>query len=222
MSLKPTKRSDLNKSWTKPRQDKQIRMRPEYHLIITEGTSTEPLYFGRIKEIINKDFTGRIQLDICGAGTNTLALLDKAKQLAQKNPNGYKHIWVVYDTDDFKAEHINRTAELCEELSTSETTYHAVWSNQCIELWYLLHFSYFHSDIHRSEYWPKLTTELTKIGKGLYTKGRPDMFDVLRPYMDKAIKNALKLDDVNAGKTPTDSAPGTKMYELIQILKPYL
>ena len=32
--------------------------------------------------------------------------------------------------------------------------YHAIWSNQCIEVWFLLHFSYFQSDIHRKEYWP--------------------------------------------------------------------
>ena len=42
MSLKPPKKSDLGKSWMKPRRDKNILICPEYHLIVTEGTETEP------------------------------------------------------------------------------------------------------------------------------------------------------------------------------------
>lgn len=32
MSLKPPKKSDMGKSWMKPRRDKNILLRPEYHL----------------------------------------------------------------------------------------------------------------------------------------------------------------------------------------------
>ena len=53
-------------------------------------------------------------------------------------------------------------------------------------------------------------------------KGRDDMFDILRPYMVQAIRYARKLDENNSGKTPSDSAPGTKVYELIEKLRPYL
>ena len=37
MSLKPPKKSDLDKSWMKARRDKPKKIQPEYHLIITEG-----------------------------------------------------------------------------------------------------------------------------------------------------------------------------------------
>lgn len=222
MSLKPAKISDLNKGWMKKRIDREIKIRPEYHLIVAEGTDTEPQYFQKIKEIINEQYCGKIQLDIYGEGDNTLSLFEKARKRAAENPNGYKHIWVVYDTDDFPADHINRTAELCGQNTMNETQYHAVWSNQCIEVWFLLHFSYFHSDIHRKEYWPKLTDWLESIGKGGYSKGRGDMYDILRPYIDQAIGNAKKLEETNAGKTPANSAPGTKVYELIEKLRPYL
>ena len=53
MSLKPPKKSDLDKSWIKPRRDSHKKIQPEYHLIITEGTDTEPAYFEVMKEIIN-------------------------------------------------------------------------------------------------------------------------------------------------------------------------
>ena len=155
MSLKPPKKSDRNKAWMQPRRDKAKKLQPEYHLIVTEGTDTEPAYFGAIRDRINARYQGRIQLEIYGEGDNTLSLLNKARNRAFANPNGYRHAWVVYDTDDFPAEHIDQTAQLCEAWSTEDTTYHAIWSNQCIELWFLLHFSYMHSDLHRSEYWPK-------------------------------------------------------------------
>lgn len=222
MSLKPPKKSDLNKGWMKKRIDRKIKIKPEYHLIVTEGTDTEPQYFQTIKDIINQQYCGKIQLDIYGEGDNTLSLFDKAKRRVGENPNGYKHVWVIYDTDDFPADHINRTAELCGQNTTADTQYHAVWSNQCIELWFLLHFGFFHSDIDRKEYWPKLTGWLVSIGKGEYSKGRPDMYDILRPYMDQAIRHAKKLEEINAGRQPANSAPGTKVYELIEKLRPYL
>lgn len=222
MSLKPPKKSDLDKSWMKARRDKPKKIQPEYHLIVTEGTDTEPAYFGSMKDIINSTYSDRIQLGVYGAGDNTLSLFQKANQLASSSANGYKHVWIVYDTDDFPADHINKTAELCATKSTEETTYHAIWSNQCIELWFLLHFSFMQSDLHRNSYWPKLTEILASQGLGGYEKNRTDMYQILFPYMDTAIANALKLDKINAGKLPSASAPGTKVYELVEKLKPYL
>lgn len=112
--------------------------------------------------------------------------------------------------------------ELCQDNSNDETKYHAIWSNQCVEIWYLLHFSFIQADLHRTEYWPKLTQCLKQIGKGEYTKGRKDMYEILRPYMDNAIHHAHRLDKINQGRTPSESAPGTKIYELVEILLPYL
>lgn len=126
MSLAPPKKSDRNKKWMKGRPDRKIGIQPEYHLIVTEGTNTEPQYFQAMRDIINRRYRNKIQLDIYGEGNNTLGLFARAKKLADESPNSYKHVWVVYDTDDFPAEHINRTAELCVQNTTDETQYHAV------------------------------------------------------------------------------------------------
>ncbi len=222
MSLKPPKKSDREKAWMKKRRDREIKISPEYHLIVTEGELTEPQYFKAIRDTINQRYRERIQLDIFGEGDNTVSLFEKAKKRAIQSSNVYKHVWVVYDTDSFPADHINRTVELCKSSSTDETEFHAIWSNQCIELWYLLHFSFFQSDIHRDDYYPKLTEHLNYIGEGEYSKGRNDMYHILLPYMDIAIANAKKLDMINDKKTPAQSAPGTKVYELVEKLKPYL
>lgn len=198
------------------------KLQPEYHLIVTEGTDTEPAYFDAIRSIINRNYKGRIQLDIFGEGDNTISLFRRARDRATNSANIYRHVWIVYDVDDFPSEHVDTVVQLCNESSNEETEYHAIWSNQCIELWFLLHFSYMHSDIHRTEYWPKLTEWFESIGVGSYQKNRQDVFEILCPYMEHAIRNAKKLDALNSGRMPSQAAPGTKVYELVEKLKPYL
>ena len=222
MSLKPLKKSDLGKDWMTKRRDAKKSIQPEYHLIVTEGTKTEPNYFNAIKKIINQNYRERIQIEVSGEGDNTVNLFEIAKGYAEKNPNGYKHVWVVYDTDDFPKENIDAVSVLCKENSNNDRQYHAIWSNQCVELWFLLHFSFMQSDIHRSEYWPKLTTWLSNIGAGEYKKNRSDMYEILRPYMDIAIANAKRLETINQGRPLSKAAPGTKIYQLVEKLKPYL
>ena len=74
MSLKPPKKSDLKKPWmNKP--DRAIKIRPEYHLIVTEGTDTEPAYFGAIQEIINKQYPEKIRTDIAMCGLFTIRMI---------------------------------------------------------------------------------------------------------------------------------------------------
>lgn len=222
MSLKPLKKSDLEKQWMKRRLPKDILIQPEYHLIVTEGTKTEPNYFQAIKEHINQRYPGKIQLDIYGEGDNTVNLFDRACKYAKDNPNVYKHVWVVYDIDDFPPDRINLTAELCVRASTEETIYHPVWSNQCIELWFLLHFCYIQADLHRSEYQEKLSGCMERCGYGPYSKGREDIFQTLRPHMEYAVANAKRLEMNNQGRLPAAAAPGTLVHHLIAALQPYL
>ena len=132
-----------------------------------------------------------------GQGDNTVNLFDKAKQLVRENPNGYKHVWIIYDTDDFPKDKIDVVPVLCENESNSDCKYHAIWSNQCIELWFLLHFSFMYSDLHRDEYKSKLSENLNAIGAVDYSKNREDIFLVVKNYQNFAIENAKRLDKIN-------------------------
>ncbi len=222
MSMKPPKKSDMGKTWMKPRREFRQIISPEYHLIVTEGTETEPQYFQAIKKTIDTKYRDRIHLDVTGKGDNTLSLFNRAVKDVVHSNNIYKHVWLVYDKDDFPKENFDKTATLCETTSTEETHYHAIWSNQCIELWFLLHFMFLQADLHRDEYWPKLTECLKSKNLGTYYKNRPDMYNVLHPFMDDAIRNAKKLEQINRGRTPSKSAPGTMAHRLIETLRPYL
>lgn len=218
MSMKPPKHSEMK--WPSKRQSKKKFINLDYNLIVCEGTKTEPNYFMGLKEVISQKQDNRIQLEIIGTGENTRSLFETALELARNSPNGYSDVWIVFDKDDFPAESFNVMEELCNSNSSEDITFHAVWSNQCIELWFLLHFMYLQSDLHRSEYYPKLTKCLGK--EGAYRKNREDIFPILLPYIDFAIANARKLDAVNKDRTPALSSPGTKVYEMMEKFRPYL
>ena len=68
------------------------------------------------------------------------------------------------------------------------------------------------SDIHREEYWPKLTECLKQIGAGEYEKNRKDMYEILHPYMEYAIGNAKRLNASNEGKYPWANLTGNDQY----------
>lgn len=63
---------------------------------------------------------------------------------------------------------------------------------------------------------------MTAQGLGSYRKNREDMYQILLPYLNDAIRNAKALAKINRGKSPADAAPGTEVYCLIEKLKPYL
>lgn len=156
-----------------------------------------------------------------------------ARKYVKEDHNPIKHVWLVYDKDDFPKDDFDNTKKCCDAISKvdvnnkledgdSNVKYHAIWSNQCIELWFLLHFAYYHVDNTREQYEAKLTSYLSKMNYGKYQKNRGDIFNILFPYMDTAIKNAKKLAALFKDETPSRSAPCTMVFEFVEKIKPYL
>ena len=216
--------SRLKGCWGTPRETAPtIPINPERYLIVTEGTQTEPNYFSGISDRINNTYHGDfVSVSILGCGMNTISLFKQAKKTAESYPSGFTQVWIVYDKDDFNAANFNYVDEACSNESDNDTAYYAAWSNEAFELWFLLHFEHLHSALHRSDYYSKLSSHLEKIGSGEYTKNRNDMFQLLEPYTDQAIRNAKKLENINQGKTPSDSSPGTNVHKLVGNLLPYI
>lgn len=235
MSKKPPKHSEakrakesaasrMKKSWPGPRdRARKVSLRPEHHLIVTEGTKTEPLYFEEIGRRVNDAYHGDwVTVEVKGAGMSTMSLLEHAQSLAESNVRGYTHVWVVYDRDSFAAADFNAVASACETEGAGGARFHAIWSNECFELWYLLHFEFLQADLSRDMYTPKLDAHLAKLGLGPYRKNDPGMFVALEPLLEIAIENARKLEESNVGKTPEASRPGTKVHKLVEHLRPYM
>lgn len=234
MSKKPAKHSEVRKSkqssakrmlknWGCGRNRQPIiHIRPERILIVTEGMKTEPNYFEGFRKRINANFHGDyVTVDIVGIGDNTMSLLQRAQGIAAAAIDGFTQVWIVYDKDSFPAHDFNMVVKGCERASTESLSYHAAWTNESFELWYLLHFAYTDSSLGRAMYLPKLTTFMEAEGYGRYQKNREDMFDILEPKMSFAIENADKLETANQGKTPANSNPGTTVHHPVRELLPY-
>lgn len=105
-----------------------------------------------------------------------------------------------------------------------DVQYHAAWSNECIEFWFLLHFSYYTSNNHRTEYIEFLNNKFIELGIGKYAKNMENIFDILMnngsPKL--AIRYAKRIINEHQGVTPAMIAPGTKVYELVEELAKYL
>ena len=202
-------------------------MLPERHLFVTEGTKTEPNYLKGLVNLICERYGSQVkkQFHIIGEGDNTLNLLQKAESYQQNESDDYQHIWIIYDKDDFPADAFDNTSSRCDAINKRfqdehrDTEFHVIWSNQCFELWLLLHFDYLHSDIDRNQYYDILST---RIGQH-YDKKDPKIFETLLPNIDKAIKHAKRLmRNYPVESPPSQKAPATNFYELIEHLGGYL
>jgi hypothetical protein len=232
MSRKPLKHSERKKVNALGRKERRLNhVEPlEYYLIVCEGEKTEPEYFEEIKKLINDRYAHRVEveriaIDIRGEATNTLFLLERAKQYVDELRGQITQVWLVYDKDDFPPDRFDTTQYEAERLSNeSEIKFHVAWSNQCIEYWFLLHFENLQSDIKREDYLRKLDEHFKRLGLGGYRKNRSDLFGVLMNHgnLKLAIRWANQRMDEHTGKTPSQSVPATRVHELVLELIRYI
>ena len=165
-----------------------------------------------------------IEIEPCQA--ETMRVIGMAEDYVEKNEIQKGQVWCVYDKDSFPAEHFNGVEERANSLNkiNLELQYHAAWSNECIEFWFLLHFAYYTANNHRTEYISFLNAKFKELGIGKYQKNMNDIFTILMEYGNPklAIRYAKRIIKDGAGKTPTEIAPGTKVYELVEELAKYL
>jgi len=80
-------------------------------------------------------------------------------------------------------------------------------------------FNYLQSDINRNQYCDILSTH---IGRH-YEKNDSDIFAILQPKLNEAIKNAKRLMyNYPVGSPPSQRAPATNFYELVEHLREYI
>lgn len=223
MANKPPKFSDIDKEWMKPRKNKNKKIFPEYHLIICEGTQTETVYFQTLSNLINEKYKGRITLIPKGKAKGTLQLLEEAKKEHEASKKEIKHVWLVYDKDEFTKDSFDNTFYACQDMKDYKgACYHALYSNECIELWFLLHFKKITVAHNRNEYINMLNDEYKSRKLGKYKKNDEQTCLTLLPYLDNAINNAKRLEKLYKDESPWKRNPATKIYELMEILSKYL
>jgi len=174
-----------------------------------------------------RDFV-QFQFYVEGVGKNTRDVFEDAVKAAGKIQSTesivFQRVWVVYDKDDFDEDDFNVVEDLCKNQSDEDTRYSALWSNQCIELWFLLHFEYFDASLMRKDYCRKLSHHLkqhTKYTK--YKKNSDDMFNLLLPFLSTATENSKRLYRTYPDEVPPAKRdPATVVFLIFDELLPYI
>ena len=142
--------------WRKQRRKEHLEKKEYRYYIFCEGEQTEPLYFEGFKQLIedNPIYKDMVLIEIEPCAVETMRVIGMAERYVRKNGIDRGQIWCVYDKDSFPAKDFNGVAERVDKLNleNSQLQYPAAWSNECIEFWFVLHFAYYTSNNHRSEY----------------------------------------------------------------------
>ena len=212
-------------SWKKSRLKEHLRLK-ECFYIFCEGTKTEPNYFKGFKNLIEEDpiYKDMVLIQPCQVGT--VKVIEMAEKYVKEHGIENGKIWCVYDKDDFFFEYFNDVVYRAKKMNSKSETlkYYAAWSNQCIEFWFILHFSFYTSNNDRSCYISHLNDKFSSFGIGKYKKNNDNIFNILmeKGNPKNAIKYAKKIISENIDKAPSNIAPGTKVYKLVEELAMYL
>lgn len=182
---------------------------PQSFLIVCEGEKTEPNYFTAFRTQLNS-----VLVEIVGSGTNTVTTVKETIRLKESyRDEPFDQYWCVFDKDSFSVQQVNEAYRLAEKFGIK-----VAFSNECFEIWYLLHFHYYNSGMSRTQYAEKLEKEL-----GVkYQKNDETMYAKLKPRQVDAIRNAVKLKDSYETFDPARNNPYTTVHELVQELNRYL
>ena len=214
--------------WKRKRRQQYLELKEYRYFIFCEGEQTEPLYFAGFKRLIedNPIYKDMVLIEIEPCAAETMRVIGMAERYVKKNNIQKGQVWCVYDKDSFSAEHFNGVVERVNLLNKDnlQLQYHAAWSNECIEFWFILHFVYYTSNNHRVKYIKFLNDKFRELGIGKYQKNMKEIFDILmeRGNPKLAIRYAKRIIKEGEGKTPAEIAPGTKVYELVEELARYL
>jgi hypothetical protein len=177
-------------------------------LILCEDTKSSRDYFARFPHD-----KSQVEIDCVGTGMNTDSLMADAIQragAARISGAPYERVWVVFDKDSFGQQNFNRAFDLARK--HNEIT--PCWSNECFELWYLLHFHYRDTPIGRNDLWPLISGLLGQ----KYDKGDETLHKTMAGKLETALRNAKKLAYENdSNRTPTRN-PSTHVHELVAAL----
>lgn len=193
---------------------------PPYMYIVCEGVKTEPNYIKAMADEINEKFFAFSQqkrIIVHGTGRNTRSLLEYAREKVKDEMPYAEIVWIVYDKDDFPYDDFDNT-QFSAEGRKNKKEYKVAWSNECFELWLMLHFEYLNSSIGREK-----CIKLLKKYIPHYKKNMKNIYQNVKEKIPTAIKNAKKLyKEYNKLTPPSKRCPATRMYELVEQLQKFL
>ncbi len=217
---KHIKPNDQDKPWAKRhstvRQEKNERSIKNTFLIYCEGKNTEPTYF--------KSFpvTTDTEVKAIGLGRSKTALVQKVLELTESiEKDAEQQIWIVFDRD-IKYDNVSQGNQDFNEAIqlAQQNNLKCAYSNDCFELWFVLHDELMESALHRTQLYKKLSTKLNcnyeKDGKSIdFAKS---LYAISLPNIENATRNAQKLHQVHGDAAYHEQNPCTTVYQLVEEL----
>lgn len=193
------------------RISKEIRLKNRIK-IYCNSLETEYNYFTSFKNEVNSSKISDISIEVLK--TQTKGGLDplRAVKYIIGDRGDCDEVWVVFDKDHFDIEGAIRLAE--------KNNINVAWSNECFELWLLLHFNSLTTFLGRKEALEKVKEVYKKTLKITYEKNSKEEYQRLRSRMRVAIAYAKKQHQLikRDGTLPNKANPCTTVYKLAEFL----
>lgn len=194
-------------------------------LIVCEGSKTEPLYFGDIRQHFSLS-TANINVLRSPLGTDPMQVVKGAKNLFEKGshspyirPRAFDTVYAVFDRDEHQNYHaaLSYADTLDGKLKNNEKKeipFKAIASVPNFEIWLLLHFEDIRHALHRDEVITRLKQHLTG-----YEKGQGGYFARTKHLLQTALDRANRLAQANTAHD--GQAPYTDVGKLVSLLSKF-
>jgi hypothetical protein len=191
-------------------------------LIVSEGSKTEPNYFGEIRSA-HRLHTANVVVRPGELGTAPTQVVQYAQELFERGdrhrriqPRAFEQVYAVFDRDDHASyfDALKMAEALDGKLRNDikqPVRFKAVASVPSFELWLLLHYEDIQAPMHRDEVMQRLKQHVPG-----YEKGTEGAFEMTRGRLDVATQRA---DQLSAKFTPYDAPePYTGIVNLVKLL----
>lgn len=205
-------------------------------LIVCEDKNTEPEYFKQFEDLFEDILPeDTVYVKRVGTGRNSLgvvkeAIAERARIYEENNHREVDETWAVFDKDDLDQTPGNKQNYESAFILAGEQEVKLAYSNECFELWLLLHFVAVDPTlpIQRKDLYKMLEVAVNaSLPEGVdafnYEHGASDIVKYVSKYGDEsaAITRAVSLQEYHKSllHTPIDSNPVTYVDTLVKSLR---
>lgn len=182
-----------NKPWNKRNKIVGYRkdLRPALPSILIMCEGNESFYFQSFP-VANK------KIKTYAAGRSKLSLIEEALKEVERNKKSkndipFEQIWCVFDMD-FEPNQTKQRSEFDNAIKKANNkNIRTAWSNDCIELWYLLHFKSITKRILRNDIFQQLKKEIGTKKNIKSAEFCGDLYKTLLPFQKVAFTNISKI-----------------------------
>jgi hypothetical protein len=222
-----SKKEKDKKNFSREKGDKSIR---KSIIIACEDSFSAPTYFKQIIEKLKNDkiTTPYSYVFAKHQHTNPTGVLKDL--LNTENYTQFDYKWIVIDRDKellkgsgHGVDDFNKAISEAKKQNVK-----VAYSNDCFELWYLLHFNYIDTALSRKDLVDKTIEELKKSNSDFEKLNEKSIkneemakkiFKELLPKQDDAIKNSKTLLSKYNPVNPSSNNPSTTIHLLVETLK---